>query len=186
MKKTKDLLPIFDWKFEAILKKGSCCKRDELLSTLTAKIGGACNSIVTLPGSYKCGLATALMEFCFTDSDIGTYNPKKSTYFQSINAGDYRELAISNCDHMVYLQCSPIGRRPNKHAACSGYLTAASNTGHKMMFAYDKTPEKWNVLRINKAKIWLKENADTFIENYGERWFFCKCKSDRITQCTNM
>jgi hypothetical protein len=176
MKKSLDILN--DWKFRAILKKGILgLFKKKVLSTLNANIGGECNSMVTQPGSYQCGLATALMDFCFTDPDIGTYNPEKSIYFQNIKAKDYRDLAISNCGHMVYLKCSPAENLPNKHAACSGYLTAASNTGHKMMFAYDKTPEKWNVLRINKAKIWLKENADTFIENYGERWFSASAKA---------
>ena len=192
MKKTNYGRKNIEWRFQAILKKGSCCKDDEVLSTLDGNIGGVCNSMETHPGSYKCGLATALMEFCFTDLDIGTYNPADSTFkimMQEsifIKAKYYRDLALSNCDHMVYLKCSPTGTLPKKHAACSGYLTAALNTGHTMMFTYDKGPEKWDVPKITTAKIMLKQNSDTFIEDYGEIWLFCKCKSDRITQCENM
>jgi len=177
----KKFAPGIGWIFQAILKKGSCFKKDKILSTLTASTGGVCNLVVTDPGSYKCGLATSLMEFCFTDPDIGTYNLEESSYFQNKKAEHYRDLAISNCDHMVYVKCIA-----EPHSACSGYLTAAINTGHKMLFTYDKLPEKWSVLEIATAKTMLKSNSDTFIDDYGNMWFFCKCKSDRIPQCENM
>ena len=179
MEKTLEIFG--NWKFQAILKKGSCCEEDKVLSTLIANKGGVCNSIITDPKSYKCGLATALMEFCFTDPDIGTDDPETNDCFKKDGAEDYRDLAISNCAHMVYLMCIA-----KPHSACSGYLTAAINTGHSMMFTYDHLPEKWDVLKVTTAKIMLKGNSDTFIEDYGERWFFCKCQSDRITQCENM
>ena len=182
MKKTYDDEAIQAiWKFQAILKKGSCCKEDEVLSTLDAMEGGVCDSIATDAGSYRCGLATALMEFCFTDPDIGTYNPEESFYFQKKIAEHYRDLAVLNCGHMVYLICT--AKPPS---SCSGYLTAAINTGHTMMFTYGPNLRKWSVLKTTPAKIMLKGNSDTFIEDYGDTWFFCKCKSDRLTQCENM
>ena len=180
MKKSKTKNRTFDWKFQAILKKG-IFKKDTVLSKLRANIGGVCNSIVTDPGSYQCGLATALMEFCFTDPDIGTYNPEESFYFQKKIAEHYRDLAVLNCENMVYLMCIAI-----PPSSCSGYLTAAINTEHTMMFTYGRNLRNWNALKTTTAKIMLKGNSDTFIKDYGEIWFFCKCKSDRLTQCENM
>ena len=178
MKKTRALAN--DWKFQAILKKGICCKK--VLSTLDAGIGGECNSVSTDPGSTQCGLATALMEFCFTDPDIGEVNPEKDQFFKQDTAKHYRDLAILNCDHIVYLVCAAVPR-----SACSGYLTAAINTGHTMMFTYFHGLEgSWDILKIATAKIMLKGNLHNFIQDHGDRWFFCKCKSDRITQCENM
>ena len=181
---------ISDWEFEAILtKKGICYKEDIVLSYLKADMGGVCNEVKTFPESYRCGLATALMEFCFTDPDIGTLNPATSGYFQKSNADDSRMLAISNCDHIVYLMCSPLQTIP--YTACSAYLTAALNTDHTMMFTYNRANKNsnknnWDVLKVTTAKLMLKSNADDFIDDYGDEWFFCKCKSEKVTQCEQM
>ena len=68
------------WKFEAIRKRG-LLKKDIVLSTLFAFTReGGCNYVSTNPGSQGCGLATALMKFCFTDPDVGSLNPATSTY----------------------------------------------------------------------------------------------------------
>ena len=148
--------------------------------------GGACNSVDTSPGSYQCGLATTLMEFCFTDPDIGTVDPKIKSNFQREGAEDYRNLAIENCDHIVYLMCAPTPPIPK--AACSAYLTAALNTGHTMMFtnSFRTGGSKWDALKTATSKIMVKSNADNFVTEYGDEWFFCKCKTKQLKQCEAM
>jgi hypothetical protein len=174
------------WEFQALLTKGICCFKAQVLSTLRGDEGGTCNSVETSPGSYQCGLATTLMEFCFTDPDIGTVDPKVNRNFQRENAVDHRNLAIENCDHIVYLSCDPTPPIPN--AACSAYLTAAINTGHTMMFTkyFRKGGWKWDVLKTATSKIMVKSNADNFIKDYGSEWFFCKCKTKRLKECEAM
>ena len=106
------------------------------------------------------------------------------------SANSLRNLAIANCDHIVYLACDP--KAPATYAACSAYMTAALNTGHTMMFTYGENTEdgirkgKWNVMAIDAAKPKLRSNANTFIKEYGRAWFFCKCKSERVKQCEEM
>ena len=63
------------WVFQACLSTGSLCNKVEgILSRLVGELDGECNDVKTFDGSEHCGLATALMEFCFTDPDIGTVN----------------------------------------------------------------------------------------------------------------
>ena len=80
MKKSVSKDELSKWRFEAILKKGKIFKKDIVLSTLVANDDGECNDVKTNPGSRRCGLATALMEFCFTDPDVGSLNPETSMY----------------------------------------------------------------------------------------------------------
>ena len=164
----------YDWEFQAILENTG-------LSTLKAKVEGVCSQVDTLPGSLQCGLATSLMQFCFWDADIGTVNPATHYLMERPRAETYRNHAIENCDHIIFLICAPV-KLP--YAACSGYLTAAINTGHTMMFTFYYGD--WNALTTSSAKLKFKSNADNFITGYGDTWFFCKCKPNRVTECEGM
>ena len=77
MKKSRVSIGFQEWFFDAILKKG-ILKKGVVISRLYAKEGGECNAIETSQGSWRCGLATTLLEFCFTDPDVGTLNPRTS------------------------------------------------------------------------------------------------------------
>ena len=82
MKKSKGKNFLSGWKFEAIRKR-RWPRKDVVLSTLIGAIYGVpgeCNLVNTNPGSKRCGLATALMKFCFTDPDVGSLNPETSMY----------------------------------------------------------------------------------------------------------
>jgi hypothetical protein len=170
------------WVFQAIVEK-------KVLSRFIAEEDGECNDVRTFEGSYHCGLATALMEFCFTDPDVGTMDPNDNVYFKSNSAEHSRNLAIENCDHIVYLVCGP--SLPATHGSCSAYMTAAMNTGHTMMFTYHPyvtatEKPKWEVLKIATAKHKIKSNAVNFVEEYGSQWFFCECKakkSNNVKKC---
>ena len=72
MEKSREITEIKNqWLFEAVLKNG---EETTVLSTLKAVEGGECDDIETTKGSWRCGLATSLLEFCFTDPDIGSLN----------------------------------------------------------------------------------------------------------------
>ena len=96
-----------------------------------------------------------------------------------------RNLVTANCDHVIFIICSPRNTETEKvpFEACSGYLTAALNTGHTMMFTFTMFQDAWEVIKTNAAKDMLKINPIGLIEQYGEHWFFCKSKPDRVAQC---
>ena len=183
-----------EWIFRAIPHKGTIgkmCdkisgKEEDVLSRLVAQVGGECNDVETFEGSFHCGLATALMEICFMDPDIGTVIPEKNYYLKKDDAEEARNLAAANCDHVVFLTCNP--RAPATNAACSAYMTAALNTGHTMMFTCltSMRGNTWDVLGIDNAKRKIKSNANNFIDEYGNVWYFCICKSEKVKECEEM
>ena len=168
----------FDWDFDAILKDTGGVVNDGLLARLRADTGGHCNRVDTIPGSWGCGLATALMEYCFTDPDVGTVNLGINPFFNNNERSKmYRAKAEQYCDHIVNLQCAPDA--PATEASCSAYLSAALNTDHLWIFTYDPMLNKWSVLKVANAKQKLKEDAKGFINDYGNDWYFCLCKDDK-------
>ena len=177
------------WKFTAVLGN------DEL-SVLYADDGGICNLVETNEVSQGCGLATTLMEFCFTDDKVGGMDvqniqkiPKHIREILQKNE-KRREMAIKNCEHIVYLECAPL-KDPSANV-CSGYLTAAINTEHTMMFVQkmnDDTGDMvgiMDVMKVADVQPELKKNADVWIKNYGREWFFCQCKTERMAECQQM
>ena len=106
MKKSKLPSGPGQWSFEAILTRDE----NEILSTLKAKEGGICNDVRTEEGSWRCGLATSLLEICFTDPDIGTFIPSKSegSEFGFPIDAKYQNLMENNCERIVYLECAPL------------------------------------------------------------------------------
>ena len=101
----------------------------------------------------------------------------------------FQNFLVSNCDHVVYLQCKP--KAGSTHDICSGYLTAALKTGHTFMVTLKggalirETEVKWGFFNVAFAKVMLKGNSKAFVDDNGDMWFFCKCKSDKLTQCKN-
>ena len=93
-------------------------------------------------------------------------------------------MAIENCEHIVYLQCSP--RVPISPAACSAYLSAAINTEHTMMFTFSMVKVPMEVISVKNAQNRLKKNAYKFMRNFGDQWLFCKCKKENVRKCHGM
>ena len=169
------------WMFEAIYGT-----TNEILSTLKAKEGGNCNDENTEYGSWYCGLGPLLLEICFDDPDIGTFIPDKSvdSEFGMPIDKPCKHLMEINCQHIAYLECVPYIK--NYNDACGGYLTAALNTLHTMMFTKRVGIKELKIIRIADAKIKIKNDPDKFVGDFGKEWFFCKCKSDRIKECESM
>ena len=158
----------------------------DVLANLKAFKGGQCNDMLTNKGSWGCGLATKLMEFCFTDPDIGGVDLATEPTFnqEAYESKHFRDMAIKNCDHVVYLECLP--KSPATDVSCSAYLSAALNTHHSMMLTFSNETLKWNLLPVAKAQAMLKNDADELIGGAGREWFFCKCKGDKTKQCKDM
>ena len=185
IKKSKSDHKEYDWDFKAFLQKGTPDESLQLLSELNAEDGGYCNEVKTTEGFKQCGMATTLMEFCFTDEDVGGMDLKEDTIFGMQTLEKWRTMATKNCKHVVFLECYPKSRTPIE--ACSAYLTAAINKGHIMMFTHPNTEQEMDVMNVATfAKPELKKGGLAFIKEHGARWYFCKCKPERIEQCKAM
>ena len=185
IKKSKSELMGFDWDFKAFLQKGTSGDDFQLLGELNAEDGGYCNQVETSGEFRKCGIATTLMEFCFTDDDVGGIDLEEYTKFEMQTLEKWRKMATNNCEHIVFLECLPT--KPTPFEACSAYLTAAINKGHIMMFTHPNEEQEMDVMNVaTYAKQELKKGANDFIKEHGTRWYFCKCKPGRIEQCKAM
>ena len=175
----------YDWDFKASLKLENCKDKKDVLSELNAEKYGHCDLVETLKSSQGCGLATSLMELCFKDDDVGGVNLEEDKNFKNKVLESRREMAILNCEHIVFLTCAPI--QPTPKGSCSAYLTAAINTGHAMMFSYPSLKGQMDIMDVEKtARPQLKMDADAFVQNHGDEWYFCRCKPDRIKECHEM
>ena len=183
IRKTKSNKKGYNWDFEALLNKGTKGKDVILMSELNAEDEGYCNQVETYEGYKACGLATTLMEFCFSDEDVGGMVLEDDSLFGP--RANWRDLAKTNCKHMIGLDCAP--KKGTPYAACASYLTAAINKGHMMMFTYPNEEFELEVMHVgNTAKPKFKKDANKFIEEYGNKWYFCKCKPERIENCLAM
>ena len=179
----------YDWVFRAYFKKG-ICGRKKFLSELNAIDGGLCVATINLsPKAVQgCGLATKMMELCYSDIGIGSLNPAKDYNFKLKGLEKWRDMAILNCEHIVFTNCNPA--KPTPIAGCAAYMTAALNTGHRMMFTFPtgKDPKgEMDVINVeDEGKPQLKKNAESFVSDHGNQWYFCRCKDDRISECEAM
>ena len=183
MRKSKPPSTSGQWTFQSILTRDD---RSEILSTLKAKEGGVCNDVRTFEGSWYCGLATALLQICFTDPDIGTFIPsqsRQSEFGRPIYDKKIQGLMEDNCERIVYLECAPFNGAT--HANCNGYLTAALNTLNSILFTFHEV-RRWNILNIADAKLRMKSDPTQFVSEFGPEWFFCNCKADRAKECESM
>jgi len=168
----------FNWEFTAVLE-------NLVLSKLSAKSGGICNLVVTYDHSKGCGLATTLMEYCFTDDNVGGIDVQNNEDFKKENFKKWRKMAMQKCDHIVYLQCAA-----NPVDACSAYFTAAINTEHTLMFSITKPvipdplqniPERMTLFNVAKTQPLFKVDPHGWIDTNGSAWYFCKCKTKSCT-----
>ena len=177
----------YDWAFRAYLKKGTICGRKKFISELNAKDGGFCRATINLsPKAVQgCGLATKMMELCYSDIGIGSVDPTKDYNFKLKGLEKWRDMAILNCEHIVSTNCNPA--EPTPKAGCAAYMTAALNTGHRMMFTFPTGKLGMDVINVeSEGKPQLKQDADNFVLTHGNQWYFCRCKNDRIKECEAM
>ena len=168
---------VFDWDFTAVLD-------NDVIAILSAKNGGICDWVLTDVDSRGCGLATTLMEYCFTDDNVGGIDVQKRNDFQKEYLKNWRNMAIEYCEHIVFLKClaDPV------LDACSGYMTAAINTGHTLLFSIKKIPQQgrpvyfhMSLFNVAETQPEFKKDAQSWIATNGEIWYFCKCKTKMCT-----
>ena len=150
------------------------------LSELTAESGGICNSVATNDDSTECGLATTLMEYCFTDDEVGGIDLQKDPRFNQHPLQEYRQMAENTCKHIVYLTCAAFPL-----IACSAYFTAAINTKHTLMFTTFNAQDEnlvANVFNVAEIQPEFKFDAEGWVNTNGRHWYFCKCKKGN--KCT--
>ena len=163
----------FDWDFRAVFDGIK-------MSTLNANNGGKCDLVTTKKSYMGCGLATTLMEFCFEDEKVGGYNVENDRVMNRDSMKKWREMAKENCKKVIFLKCTA-----DPLSACSGYLTAAINTKHTMMFSY--APKVgFHVMKVENSKTEFKKAPKKWTDEYGDIWYFCKCKPERKADCEAM
>ena len=186
--KTKNDPGGYKWAFRAYLKKGKIIRgRKKFISELNAMDGGICQATANAspPEVQGCGLATKMMELCYSDDDVGSVDPTKDYNFKLRGLEGWKNMAILNCEHIIATSCNP--KAPAPKAGCAAYMTAALNTGHRMLFTFPTVTGEMDVINIaDEGKPQLKEDADTFLRTHGYQWYFCRCKDDRIQECEAM
>ena len=163
---------MFEWKFTACLfdKENKGCEKTALCSLYSEK-DGKCNQVDTIPECERCGMATSLMTFCFTDKDVGSVDPDKDFNFQQKNLKLWYDAAKEECDHIVYTHCSP---KPGTDLlSCSAYLTAAVNAGLQLMFTYGNNKKTMDILNVADSKEDFKKDPKEFLATHGDEWYFC-------------
>ena len=164
---------MYDWKFAACLfdDHNKECKTNALCE-LHAEKHGKCNQVKTLSRECeRCGLATSLMIFCFTDDDVGSVDLDKDFTFLKKDLKLWYDAAKEDCEHIVYLHCVPDpGTDP---VSCSAYLTAAVDSGHQLMFTYGDNKRTMDILNVADCKDEFKEDPRGFLATHGAEWYFC-------------
>ena len=170
----------FGWEFTAHLGRSELSwlgAGDEKGNT------GVCNDVKTEDHSLGCGMATTLMEICFTDYMVGSLDLENDKNFKKPSLLQWRQMAKENCQHVVYLVCATI---TVPDISCSAYFTAAINTMHTMMFSYDYETETMYLWNVANTQPKFKKDAARWNSHYGKEWYFCQCKKERISECQNM
>ena len=143
---------------------------------------GSCNDLKTYAGSQRCGIGRAMMEMCLKDEEItndGGYNPLLNYWIEDELAKPARDL----CKTIINVSCKPYERTPP--IACKMYMDVASTTGYHMIFVQSPDPsiDRYHRYKIEIAKEIFENNHETFLEEKGDDWFFCKCKPDELQKC---
>lgn len=192
---------IREHEFGHVVKIDFTCsiKKDgEELAYLTGATGGDCNEVETKERSRRCGLAKYLMRTCFRDSKIlGTENKGVDPLTDERWENDQmKKDAAQNCETIIYLACAPTPPSiTTPYVACGSYMRGALEAEFNVLFAQLRLEFSGEIL-IEMGSFHLpdlelefgksKESAEKFIENHGNQWFFCKCKTNLMGACMGM
>ena len=143
---------------------------------------GSCNDLQTYERSRRCGIGRAMMEMCLKDEEIsenGGWNPLQDYWIDDDLSRPARDL----CKTIINVSCKPYERTPA--IACKMYMDVASTTGYQMIFIQSPDPliDRNHRYKIEIAKEIFENNHETFLEEKGDDWFFCKCKPDELQKC---
>ena len=161
-------------------------EEDDGMSTIVARTGGICDNVKTAEGYRRCGLAKYLVATCFQDESIlekggRGVDIKENSHW---NKEPKRLDAYNYCKSVTYLQCKPYAGTPTR--ACVSYIRAGKLAEFEILF----TKDDWNPMNAFLIDKQLEgkfvENAYKFIEDFGDYWYFCKCKSELKKECKAM
>ena len=145
---------------------------------------GMCNDLKTYDGNFRCGIGKALLLYCLKDNDItedGGINPL--TYW-NWDDKDFAPTARDVCESIVLISCVPDEGTPR--SVCSSYMDAARFAGYHMVFV-DRNEggdfEPFRKLQIEPAVALFRNDHQTFLNDVGRIWFFCKCKQNKQKEC---
>ena len=168
-----------DFAFKVVLDKGedNDPKHPKYKSVLLGDKGGVCDNAQT-DGKYeRCGFTTNLMTVCFKDPDItrnGGLDANTEEQFQ--NNIDKQKEAIDECETLVTLN-----QNANPPAGGIAYTKAATKAGFQKVFTVIPGGANMKLWRVAEAEEAFLNNPIRFIQQYGQQWFFCKCKSSSCT-----
>ena len=139
---------------------------------------GHCNDVAVLPKYRGCGLAKYLMQACFEEDATENF----ATNQIARRGREFNEL----CEKVKFLECAPTN--PNNKIACSGYMSGAILAGFQIIGTTHKNSFNVYAFHIDHARRMMKGevygmNAQTFIDQYGEIWYFCKCRQAKLQEC---
>ena len=155
-------------------KENTDCRGEDFMSELFSPRQGRCNLVLTDDDSERCGLATSLMTFCFTDEEVGSVDLDNDLILTKENLGDWYEWVKNECNHIVFVQCNTLyGTHP---VACSAYLTAADNSRHRNMFTWSPNKDIMDALTVDDFKQEFKRNPRKCLDIHGSHWYFCHSK----------
>ena len=155
------------------------------LATLVSTEKGLVDYVQTTVGYRGCGLAKHLIEAFCKDDDAGTYR-------NGVIPGKRNREISENCKTIKHLQCAPRRIQGKQNViACSSYIRGASDAGFEMLIVRHKIAlsaekDKTYIFPISGARGRFRANPRGFIENYGDSWYFCKCKESRLGECKQM
>lgn len=150
------------------------------LAYLNAK-RGHCNDIQTHAGSRRCGIGKALLLTCLKDEDIvndGGLNPLTDDAWEDEKL---KSTTRDMCSAIVLIRCQPYHHTPE--IACKMYMEAALESGYGIVFVEKDGDDKYKIFRVENAKPIFERNPESFLEENGENWFFCKCKPNKRQDC---
>ena len=154
------------------------------MSELTGQSGGICDYVETEPGYRQCGLAKYLMKACFEDEKMLGKENKGFDVRKEYPGIPYYWLkekrakqVYEYCKTITFTSCQ-VDEDDTTNYACIAYIRAAKLANFDILFSL-KGFKATGIEMKDVEKMFTKENADKFIKDYGEYWFFCKCLDKR-------
>ena len=174
------------YKFTASIKPDD----KEIISSLIGKPGGNCDQIAT-PKKYQgCGLAKYLMATCFQDNSILGEDESGVDIKTDVGWAEYSETlkdAMRYCKSIIYLRCAPHGKPKPPSRVCIAYLRAGSLANYHILFSQKLFTPSLTPFDLGEyLEAEFSQDHDAFIQDYGFRWYFCKCKDDTEETCMAM
>ena len=178
-----------DVKFPAVLQEND----NKEMGSMISEAEGICDDVVTNEEYRGCGIAKYLVATCFQDVTVIGKDKKGLDVTENkhwIHASDQRNDVSKYCETVTHLRCMPLSGAPNAVVVCVSYLRAGSISGFDLLFTAPDSPiptKMFHVFQLGETlENEFKANADKFIQDHGQVWFYCKCKETEKGNCMKM